>query len=423
MKKKVLGISVGIALVAILIIGLIVFQKQANEKKKIETAQTELAKIEKDTAKDGVTYKKVASLSDKEEDFLSKEIKLETIQEYKKELQKKQEKIVKIKEVQTSEAKIKAAEKNVQQLQEKLILVNEKLAIQTDVNRFFITGEKAIQGNEVKDQLPISANLTKDRISKVTELVEKNEQFKGKWKEAINSIIKNANSQVEQIDQINKLLNDVFEGNVPKTSVKQSDYDTLSKEIEKVKNNDLKTTFNAKLVLLKAVIDASNQLDALTRQKEAAEQEVAKAVEKAKAQATQQSSEQDKLLAGYSDDQIEYARVWLTMIGVKPTELRVRKESAGSPINPYDVGGATYPAEVTVLYGAISAEGQIVYTSNHNGTINVYPVPSHWQIGAENAKNPEFVRKMTQDILDNVKVVSVDVGNPKDVKSLIELQK
>ncbi|MBO0441967.1 hypothetical protein [Candidatus Enterococcus ikei] len=85
----------------------------------------------------------------------------------------------------------------------------------------------------------------------------------------------------------------------------------------------------------------------------------------------------DKLLLGYSDDQTEYARVWLTLIGVKPSELNAKTIVAGTPLNPYDKGSATYTTDAIMLYGGYSAEGQIIYTSNRNGTINVYPVPSH----------------------------------------------
>lgn len=128
-------------------------------------------------------------------------------------------------------------------------------------------------------------------------------------------------------------------------------------------------------------------------------------------------------MVGYSDDQIEFARVWLTVIGTKPAELNIRRVASGTPLNPYDAGSASYPTGAIVLTGKISADGQIVYTSNRNGTINVYPVPSHWQIGEEVANNPEKVKAMTQEILDNVRVVSVDVCNPRDVVDLIRVEK
>ncbi|MBO0441968.1 hypothetical protein [Candidatus Enterococcus ikei] len=46
----------------------------------------------------------------------------------------------------------------------------------------------------------------------------------------------------------------------------QSDYDTLNKEIETVKNEELKVTITEKLILMKAMIDTQGQISALTQQ-------------------------------------------------------------------------------------------------------------------------------------------------------------
>ena len=268
--------------------------------------------------------------------------------------------------------------------------------------------------------------MTKGKIVEVTDTVSEIKELKGKWKEAIDSILKNATEQVDQVEKIKKLINESFDGNRPKETVQRSDYDTLNKEIEMVKNEELKTTFPAKLILMKAMLDTQGQISALTQQQKEAEEEVNKALEKAKADTTkaaEQATGDDKLLLGYSDDQIEHTRVWLTLIGVKPSELNAKTITAETPLNPYDKGSATYPTDAIMLYGSYSAERQIVYTSNRNGMINVYLVPSHWQIGAEVANDPEKVRALTQDILDNVQVVTVDVGKPRDVLDLIKIQK
>ncbi|MEI5993040.1 hypothetical protein [Candidatus Enterococcus mansonii] len=426
MKKKVLGISIGVIALIAIIIGVIVLQKQATEKKKITTAQNQIVTIEKETAKEGDLYKEVEALFDEKQDFLSKEIKTTTIKEIKDKLLKKQTEIKKLNHEFNNKLNTNTAETNSKNLQKKVALAQSKWEIQTEVNELFSSKEPAIKGDNIKTELPITIDLTKEKITKVTDKIKENKELKGKWKEAIDSMLKNATDQVNQVEKIKNLLNESFNGNVPKETVQQSDYDTLNKEIEKVKNEELKTAFTAKLLLMKAMIETKGQINALTQQQQAAEEEVNKAIEKAKADTTkalEQARGDDKLLLGYSDDQIEYARVWLTVIGVKPSELNAKTIPAGTPINQYDKGSATYPTDVIILYGGYSAEGQIVYSSNRNGTINVYPVPSHWQIGAENANNPEFVAKMTQDILDNVRLVNVDVGNPRDVLDVIKVQK
>lgn len=422
MKKKVLGISIGALALVALVIGGIIFQKQA----KITTAQNEIAAIEKETSKEGVLYKEVEALFDEKQEFLSKEIKPVTIKETKEKLLKKQTEIEKLKREYENKINTNTAETTIQNLQKKVALANTKLEIQTETNELFSSKELAIKGDNIKKELPITLDLTKGKITEVKDTLSENKDLKGKWKEAIDSILQNATEQVDQEEKIKKLLNESFDGNIPKETVQQSDYNTLNKEIEKVKYEELKTTFTAKLILMKAMIDTQGQINALTQQKQAAEQEVNKAIEQAKAEADkakEQATGDDKLLLGYSDDQIEYARVWLTLIGVKPSELNAKTIAAGTPLDQYDKGSVTYPTDVIILYGGYSAEGQIVYTSNRNGTINVYPVPSHWQIGAEVANDPEKVRALTQDILDNVRTVNVDVGNPRDVLDLIRVQK
>ncbi|MFD1899137.1 hypothetical protein GQR36_01575 [Enterococcus termitis] len=392
MKKKTLVISIGVVVLILAVIGAILLQKQASEKKKITAAQNEVSTIEKAATKDGDLYKEVAVFFDENEDFLSKEIKPATIKETKEKLLKKQTEIEKVKSENGNKVKTEKAEAAIQALQKKVTLANEKLEIQTNTNELFSSKEAAIKGDNAKKELPITIDLTKEKITKVTNTIKENKDLKGKWKEAIDSLLKNATEQVEQVEKINKLLNESFDGNVPKTTVQQSEYDTLNQEIEKVKNQELKAGFTAKLILMKAMIDTQGQINALTQQQQAAEQEVNKALEKAKAEAdkaVEQATGDDKMLLGYSDDQIEYARVWLTMIGVKPSELHINKIPAGSPIDMYDAGSVGYPTDVISLSGAAMADGSVIYSSNHNGTITVYPVPSHWQMSAENANDPE----------------------------------
>ncbi len=140
-----------------------------------------------------------------------------------------------------------------------------------------------------------------------------------------------------------------------------------------------------------------------------------------------QSSQSIDPLAGYSDLQIEYARVWLAIRGntFRDTsgdfELHVIHYPAGTPIAPYDAGSAVYPKDVVMLTGKYSYQGVLVYSSNHDGTITSYPVPSHWQMPADQTSYPAFIRETTQEIIDNASVVAIPTGNPNDVKQLINV--
>lgn len=137
---------------------------------------------------------------------------------------------------------------------------------------------------------------------------------------------------------------------------------------------------------------------------------------------TSEKSEPD-VLANYSNDQIEYARVWLTVIGTNTIqELNVNKIPAGTLINAYDETSATYPEDVIALSGTASADGHVIYKSNHNGTITVYDVPSHWQ-GDSSKEAPDYMKNFTQAIINNAKIISVDPNNADTVKVLIDREK
>ena len=140
-----------------------------------------------------------------------------------------------------------------------------------------------------------------------------------------------------------------------------------------------------------------------------------------------QSSQSVDPLAGYSDLQIEYARVWLAVKGNTfkdasgDFELHVIHYPAGTPIDPYDAGSVGYPKDVVMLTGKYGYQGILVYSSNHDGTITSYPVPSHWQMPADPASDPAFIKKTTQEIIDHASVVVIPTGNSNDVKQLINV--
>lgn len=134
--------------------------------------------------------------------------------------------------------------------------------------------------------------------------------------------------------------------------------------------------------------------------------------------------ESDKdLLAGYSAQEIEYARVWLEVTGNKDVEeLNVSFISQGEPINTYEVeDSAVYPEDVVVLSGKIMADGIVIYSSNGNGTINLYAVPSHWQQGV--VLEGQTMLEYTNTIVNNPAVVSLAVGDEQDVAVLVERER
>ncbi|WHZ31081.1 hypothetical protein QNK01_06075 [Desemzia incerta] len=127
-------------------------------------------------------------------------------------------------------------------------------------------------------------------------------------------------------------------------------------------------------------------------------------------------SETYTTLNDYSNEEIEYARIWLQLgANQELDQLYAKKIPAGTPLNPDDETSAVYPEEVIQLTGTRLVDGSITYSSNRDGTINLYTVPLRWD-GVYPA-GEEFYR----DLLDQTKQVSIEPNVEEDIIELIQL--
>lgn len=125
---------------------------------------------------------------------------------------------------------------------------------------------------------------------------------------------------------------------------------------------------------------------------------------------------------GYTAAQVEAARVWAYVIKNVPTELNISNSAAGTKI--YNGGlGVDYPKDVRHLFGSYSAEGNITYASNGDGTVTIYPVPSHWQQSADELNSEEFMTQFTQGILDHAETVTLPDGDPDTIRQILAVLK
>lgn len=114
------------------------------------------------------------------------------------------------------------------------------------------------------------------------------------------------------------------------------------------------------------------------------------------------NSEKDNVLAEYSSEKIEYARVWLQLgANQEIDELNVRHISAGEPINPNDDTSANYLEDVIQLAGSRLVDGSVTYSGNGDGTIKVYNVPLRWDSSDDVSKG--VMREVTENIIKNTK--------------------
>lgn len=110
------------------------------------------------------------------------------------------------------------------------------------------------------------------------------------------------------------------------------------------------------------------------------------------------------------------------MIKSVPTELSINEKSAGTKI--YFGGlGVDYPKDVRQLFTPISAEGHVTYASNGDGTVTIYPVPSHWQQSADELNCEEFMTQFTQGILDHAETVTLPDGDPDMIRQILAVLK
>jgi len=127
-----------------------------------------------------------------------------------------------------------------------------------------------------------------------------------------------------------------------------------------------------------------------------------------------QSDEKGDALAAYSAEEIEYARVWL-QVGENQDidKLYVKQILAGEPLNPDDEKSVDYQEDVVQLTGTRLVDGTVTYSSNGDGTINVYDVPNRWD-----GKN--MMEDVYKQIINNTEEVVININNDEKVEALIK---
>ncbi|GIO27971.1 hypothetical protein [Ornithinibacillus bavariensis] len=128
-------------------------------------------------------------------------------------------------------------------------------------------------------------------------------------------------------------------------------------------------------------------------------------------------TEENNPLSEYSNEQIEYARVWLQLGPNQEIDnLYVQHIPAGTPLNPDDETSANYPVDVIQLAGSRLVDGSVTYSGNGDGTINIYNVPIRWD--GQYPAGEDFYT----DIINNTKLVYIDPAEDDNIVELIRKQ-
>ncbi|KRG08643.1 hypothetical protein [Staphylococcus sp. NAM3COL9] len=107
-----------------------------------------------------------------------------------------------------------------------------------------------------------------------------------------------------------------------------------------------------------------------------------------------------------------YAKVWISIIednggnaDSSSTEI-THVDISGDVLNPYNKrASATFPNGTQALYGTPTAAGQVIYQDNHDGTVDVYDVPSHFQ--DKRWDKDDYSQNESTRILNNPKTVKL----------------
>lgn len=137
-----------------------------------------------------------------------------------------------------------------------------------------------------------------------------------------------------------------------------------------------------------------------------------------------QSTDKNKsYLNNFSTKKIEYARVWYQLISTKNDlkgirNVYVTKIPKGSKVNPQAQDSAVYKEDVVKLEAPMKAGGSVTYSSNGDGSINVYnSIPYKWE-SPQNSDYSQMDKITRKAIEDNVETIYI---KPHDNKTVAKL--
>lgn len=147
-------------------------------------------------------------------------------------------------------------------VEDQLEKAEKMIATQSAVNLFFKHDEKtqALNGTDVKKDLPITDNLKKETIETAKKDVETKDEPTS-FEQTVSDLLKNAEDQINQISKAKTEVAKVFkDGKV--TSTDKKAYDTAKAETDKIKNAKAKKELSDQLSKVKADIDKKEKAEA-----------------------------------------------------------------------------------------------------------------------------------------------------------------
>ncbi|MGS0665370.1 hypothetical protein ACU40P_11510 [Staphylococcus arlettae] len=137
----------------------------------------------------------------------------------------------------------------------------------------------------------------------------------------------------------------------------------------------------------------------------------------------QSTDKKKSYLNNFNSEEIEYARVWYQLISTRHDlkgirDVYVTEIPKGSKVNPQAQNSAVYKENVVKLEAPMRAGGSITYSSNGDGTINVYNnIPYKWE-SSQTSDYSQMDKVTRKAIEDNIETIYI---KPHDNKAVAEL--
>ncbi|MGL4696947.1 LysM peptidoglycan-binding domain-containing protein [Enterococcus larvae] len=143
---------------------------------------------------------------------------------------------------------------------------------------------------------------------------------------------------------------------------------------------------------------------------------------------TNEQTPMENPLAGYSDEQIEYARVTESLlqyygIAGQSIEISATRNAAGAQVLPFNGSQTMTEPSVTLSFsmdGTMASTVIVTYMSNHDGSIRFYKIPNHYQ-DPRYETDPDWVNAETGNLLNSIQTLSVSTAYDQQAAGIIGL--
>ncbi|NTL98175.1 hypothetical protein HQ708_01950 [Enterococcus faecium] len=290
MKKKVHWGVVGATL--IVAGGMAVFTiNEQNYSRQVEAVTSELSTHKKQLQK---IETEIAGLyADEHKQFLSSDVTQAKIDSLKKTIEKFKS------EAESHAKKVETLRKQDQETCQKELVditkldekINEVQMIfdQTQaVNSLFST--PYIENAEINEEAIIIDDLNSEMIEEKKEKIELENLEENEFSSAISKAIKSAENQLAQIERVRKVVEELYKDGKPTDKVTRETLESVKKEVELIKNEKAKKSFNEPLKAIEEKVTADEKAEA---ERVAAEEAKRQEEQVAENQATQQETQSE----------------------------------------------------------------------------------------------------------------------------------